>query len=190
MELFYWIHHVISVIMNAAMYLILWSTQVFPIHTMTPVWVFPAFPLLLAAPFAANLIDAAAKQQGDSVINKIAIAFSAITDQGTGFLISFMVCAAFLYRLMTQKLPRDNQRPGVFISIGPSGFTAAGLVVLDSQATRILPGDDHAVYSLKHLSTMIGLWLWGLSFWFFLVSVRFLHKYLRRENKMSFQMTW
>lgn len=34
----------------------------------------------------------------------------------------------------TEKLPRDYQRPGVFISIGPSGFTAAGLGKSDTRA--------------------------------------------------------
>ncbi len=112
--------------------------RVFPIHTMTPIWVFPAYPLLLTAPLGANLLSAAATtgrlrlagQDGSGngdAIDAVPIALAAVTAQGTGFLISFMVCAAFLYRLMTQKLPRDHQRPGVFISIGPGGFTCAGL---------------------------------------------------------------
>ncbi len=105
---------------------------------MTPIWVFPAYPLLLTAPLGANLLSAAATtgrlrlagQDGSGngdAIDAVPIALAAVTAQGTGFLISFMVCAAFLYRLMTQKLPRDHQRPGVFISIGPGGFTCAGL---------------------------------------------------------------
>ena len=108
---------------------------------MTPIWVFPAYPLLLTAPLGANLLSAAAATgrlrlpgqdgsgggSGGSSIHAVPVALAAITAQGTGFLISFMVCAAFLYRLMTQKLPRDHQRPGVFISIGPGGFTCAGL---------------------------------------------------------------
>jgi tellurite resistance protein TehA-like permease len=80
---------------------------------MTPVWVFPAYPLLLTAPFAANLISVDRIGPGDPQINRIAIAVTAVAVQGTGFLIAFMICAAFIYRLMTQKLPRDMQRPGV-----------------------------------------------------------------------------
>jgi tellurite resistance protein TehA-like permease len=80
---------------------------------MTPVWVFPAYPLLLAAPFAGNLVASIRQAGGDPEIEFIPIAFCAIAVQGTGFLISFMICAAFIYRLMTQKLPRDVQRPGV-----------------------------------------------------------------------------
>ncbi len=87
--------------------------KVFPIHTMTPVWVFPAYPLLLTAPFGSSLINAAVSTGQLGLINQVAVALASVTMQGTGFLISFMVMAAFLYRLMTQKLPRDSQRPGI-----------------------------------------------------------------------------
>ncbi|KAK8107370.1 uncharacterized protein PG998_009383 [Apiospora kogelbergensis] len=194
-EVLFWVYITVSVTASCGMYLVLWSTQIFPIHTMTPVWVFPAYPLLLAAPFASNLISGVTQQTSAAVaIHKLAIAVCALTVQGTGFLISFMVCAAFLYRLMTQKLPQDMQRPGVFISIGPAGFTCAGVVALGRQVDIILPDDldgrVYAIWSLRFLSIVLGLWLWGLSKWFFIVSVGSLHKYLRKEHALPFQMTW
>lgn len=88
--------------------------SVFPVHMMTPTWVFPAYPLLLTAPFAGQLIAAAERSPDEGlVINNTAVALCAVTTQGTGCLIAFMISAAFIYRLMTQKLPRDMQRPGV-----------------------------------------------------------------------------
>jgi tellurite resistance protein TehA-like permease len=67
-------------------------------------------------------------------------------------------------------------------------------VQLGSQAELILPEDylgmEHAVFIAKIVSLLMGLWLWGLSCWFFLVSVGSLWKYIRPESKMSFQMTW
>lgn len=113
--------------------------SVFPIHTMTPVWVFPAYPLLLTAPFAGNLINSSVKVGHTSTLNALPIAMAAVAVQGMGFCLSFMILAAFIYRLMTQKLPRDMQRPGVFISIGPSGFTAAGLGKSQLHHTHPLP---------------------------------------------------
>ncbi|KAI3323687.1 voltage-dependent anion channel-domain-containing protein [Xylariaceae sp. AK1471] len=194
MEVLFWVYLVVSVSASAGMYLVLWSTQIFPIQMMTPVWVFPAYPLLLTASFASNLISADRIGPGDPQINRLAIAIAAVTAQGTGFLISFMICAAFIYRLMTQKLPSDMQRPGVFISIGPPAFTVAGLVSLGQQAKDILPpnyaGEAHAVFILELISTLVGLWLWGLSGWFFIVSVGSILKYTRTNNKMPFQMTW
>lgn len=84
---------------------------------MTPTWVFPAYPLLLNAPFAANLISAAQRSGRTLSLDPTAMALGAATLQGTGCLIAFMISAAFIYRLMTQKLPRDTQRPGIVSSL-------------------------------------------------------------------------
>ncbi|POR38133.1 hypothetical protein TPAR_01658, partial [Tolypocladium paradoxum] len=194
MEVMFWFYVALSAFASAGMYLILWSTMIFPVHMMTPTWVFPAYPLLLTAPFAANLIDAADVSGHALSLNTTAVALGAATTQGTGCLIAFMISAAFLYRLMTQKLPRDMQRPGVFISIGPFGFTAAGIAQLGRQAKTILPHDflgaENAGDIIKVVSILVGLWLWGLSMWFFLVSVGSLWKYIRTGSSMPFQMTW
>ncbi|KAG7054044.1 C4-dicarboxylate transporter/malic acid transporter [Colletotrichum scovillei] len=182
MQILFWFYIALSVLASATIYLILWSTLIFPIHTMTPTWVFPAYPLLLTAPFASNLIQAAVQTNQQVVtLNRTAIALCAVATQGAGCLIAFMISAAFIYRLMTQKLPRDFQRPGVFISIGPFAFTVGGLVQLGNSADKILPsnflGTDLAVPIIKVMSVLIGLWLWGLSMWFFIVSVGSLWKY-------------
>ncbi|KAK7211615.1 hypothetical protein V2G26_018793 [Clonostachys chloroleuca] len=194
LQVLFWFYVASSVLASAGMYLILWSTQVFPVHTMTPTWVFPAYPLLVIAPFAANLIAAAERSGNLWVLNKPAVAMCAVTLQGTGCLIAFMISAAFIYRLMTQKLPRDIQRPGVFISIGPYGFTAAGIVQLGQQANLIAPpgflGSELTVDILKVLSVLVGLWFWGLCIWFFLVSLGSLWKYVRTGSSIPFQMTW
>ncbi|PSR82237.1 voltage-dependent anion channel [Coniella lustricola] len=199
MEVLFWIWITVAIFASSAVYLVLWSTQVFPIHTMTPVWVFPAYPLLITAPFAGNLINSAAKINGVHLIHGLPVALAAVTVQGMGFSLSFMVLAAFVYRLMTQKLPRDTQRPGVFISVGPSGFTTAGIVQLGGLASSILPSEfmepgmvTHAVFILKLVSAMIGLWLWGLAIWFFIVSVGSFWKYAEpdHKSKTSFQMTF
>ncbi|ORY64207.1 uncharacterized protein BCR38DRAFT_457966 [Pseudomassariella vexata] len=148
-ELMFWVYIGASYAASAAMYLIIWSTQIFPIHIMTPVSVFPAYTLLLAAPFASNLISDVTQADTDTVINTLTIAFCTVTVQGTGFLISFM-------------LPQDMQRPGVFISSGPSGVTAAGIIVLGTQISLILPVD----YEGRHHAIVI-----VQLFWFLLVSV-------------------
>lgn len=80
---------------------------------MTPIWIFPAYPMLLVAPFAANLIDALPDSDAAYKLNSIATAFGAVCVQGTGFLVSLMIYSAFIYRLMTQKLPREKNRPGM-----------------------------------------------------------------------------
>ncbi|KAH8907071.1 C4-dicarboxylate transporter/malic acid transport protein [Coniochaeta sp. PMI_546] len=194
MEVLFWVYVGVSMLVSASIYLILWSTLTFPIHTMTPVWVFPAYPTLLTAPFGSTLISTAIDSGQLSSLNPVAISFASISVQGAAFLISLMISTAFLYRLMTQKLPRDAQRPGIFVSIGPFAFTVAGIVGLGNHAEEIIPsdflGNAHAVFILKVLSYMVGLWLWGLSIWFFLVSTGSLWKYLKPDHRLPFQMTW
>ncbi|KAL6400587.1 malic acid transport protein [Ilyonectria robusta] len=194
MEIMFWIHAAVSVCASAGLYLILWSTLVFPVHTMTPTWVFPAYPLLLNAPFAANLISATQRSGQTLSLDPTAMALGAATLQGTGCLIAFMISAAFIYRLMTQKLPRDTQRPGIFMSIGPYGFTAAGIAQLGSQAESIMPpaflGTPHVAAIIKVVCVLVSLWLWGLAMWFFIVCVGSLWKYTRPGSRMPFQMTW
>jgi tellurite resistance protein TehA-like permease len=184
---------------------------------MTPIWIFPAYPLLLMGPLAANLIDALPDAAAAARINSIAIALGAICIQGTGFLVSLMIYSAFIYRLMTQKLPRETTRPGMvlylshltpqnssansvsqFVSVGPSGFTVAGLVHLGNTVIpKIAPngyfGNPDAAFFLKLLSDLTGLWLWGLCLWFFLVSIGAHWQIMRPddpEHHIQFDMTW
>lgn len=65
---------------------------------------------------------------------------------------------------------------------------------LGSQADVILPSDFlgtvHGADIIKIISILVALWLYGLSTWFFLVSVGSLWKYVRTGKGMPFQMTW
>jgi tellurite resistance protein TehA-like permease len=129
---------------------------------MTLQWVFPAYPLLLTAPFGSALVGAAIGQNGPHYLNGPAITFASVTVQGAGFLIAFMICSAFIYRLMTQKLPRDIQRPGI-VSIRISS-------TLQTWLTR---------------SQCI-----SIGVWFFLISVGSLWEYLNPDHKLPLQVTW
>ncbi len=80
------------------------------------------------------------------------------------------------------------------MSIGPFGFTAAGIAQLGNQASQIFPhsflGSETTVDIVRVVSILVGLWLWGLAMWFFLVSVGSLWKYARSGSSLPFQMTW
>jgi len=165
---------------------------------MTPIWIFPAYPLLIIGPFAANLIDALPNAAAAARINSTTIALGAICIQGTGFCVSLMIYSAFIYRLMTQKLPREMTRPGMFVSVGPSGFTVAGLVHLGNVVEpKIMPdgigGHPEAAFYVKLASNLLGLWLWGLCLWFFIVSVGAHCSVMRPHDSphhIQFDMTW
>lgn len=77
-----------------------------------------------------------------------------------------MVYSAFIYRLMSQKLPRENVRPGMFVSVGPSAFTVSGIVNMAAQAHRCFPDNFMgngalAAEIIKVVINFASLWLWG-----------------------------
>ena len=58
---------------------------------------------------------------------------------------------------------------------------------------RNFEGEQHAAFIVRVISLLAALWLWGLSIWFFMVSVGSLWKYAVRSDShrnMPFQMTW
>lgn len=127
---------------------------------MTPIWIFPAYPLLLMAPLASNLIDALPDAAAAARINSIAIAFGAVCLQGTGFCVSLMIYSAFIYRLMTQKLPRETTRPGMVITSvlslePPTDILSLSLSVLaDSQLLALFILETQ----LSPRSCQMGIW--------------------------------
>jgi tellurite resistance protein TehA-like permease len=56
--------------------------------------------------------------------------------------------------------------------------------------TEHTAGTEHSIFILRLMSVAFGLILWGLSIWFFLVSVGSLWKYVQPKKNMPFQMTW
>ena len=128
---------------------------------MTPIWIFPAYPMLIIGPHAGIL---SAKLDPT---RSLRIIIGGTTIQGVGFLVSMMVYSAFIYRLMTQKLPKENIRPGMFVSVGPSCFTVAGIVNMAAQAKRSFPAHfmdmDGALAAdvLRVVVDFAALWMWG-----------------------------
>lgn len=155
---------------------------------MTPIWIFPAYPLLIIGPHAGVL------SAHIRTTRALEIIVAGWVFQGIGFLVSLMIYASFIYRLMTQKLPRESLRPGMFISVGPSGFTIAGVVNMGQVLPSVVPVDfmDNGYLAGqigKIGATWMGLWLWGLAIWFLIVSIG-AHWSCVRDGPMTFAMTW
>ncbi|KAK2760321.1 hypothetical protein FQN54_002389 [Arachnomyces sp. PD_36] len=184
----FWFQATLAVVFSAGIYLLLWSTQTFTIAQMTPVWIFPAYTMLIIGPHAGIISSTATPETGLRVV------VGGTTIQGVGFLVSMMVYSAFIYRLMTQKLPKENLRPGMFVSVGPSAFTAAGLITMAANAENVFPKDfmgngELAAMIIKVVANFTGLWLWGLAIFFFLIAT-FAHVSVVGNDGFIFSMTW
>jgi tellurite resistance protein TehA-like permease len=191
----YWFDCGLAMTLSITIYLVLWSTQTFTIARMTPIWIFPAYPLLIIGPHAANLCS---KALGTN--QAIRILVGGFTIQGIGFLVSLSIYSAFVYRLMTQKLPAESLRPGMFVSVGPSAFTVSGVIGMAKDLPRVIassPGSTFmdvpgvlAAQILRLVANWMCLWLWGLAWWFFFVSLLSNMACLHGDHHMPFAMTW
>lgn len=136
-----------------------WSSLQFAISSMTPVWIFPAYPLLVIGSFAGVL---SSKTEGGSAL---AIIVGGFMFQGIGFMMSLTVYSALLYRLMTHSLPTESLG-ALFIAVGPSAFTVAGVISMGEDIPRVIPDNFMGVGKLAGTITMVvanwvGIWLWG-----------------------------
>ena len=155
---------------------------------MTPIWIFPAYPLLIIGPHAGVLAQTLPQKKAFDVI------VGGWTLQGIGFMVSLMIYSAFIYRLMTQKLPIESSRPGMFVSVGPAAFTVAGTLGMAEGAQRSLPagfmgGEMLVAMIIKVGAAYMSLWIWGLAIWFFFISVG-AHWSCVKHGRMTFTMTW
>lgn len=192
----FWFDSALAIILSITIYFILWSTQsMYTIARMTPIWIFPAYPLLIIGPHAAALAPKLRHPH-----EAIQVIVGGFTIQGIGFLVSVTVYAAFVYRLMTQKLPAEPLRPGMFVSVGPSAFTASGVIGMASSFQTILSQWPHPHYMgvdptlaasiLTLVANWACLWLWGLAFWFFFISLLANAVCFRRPGRLPFAMAW
>ena len=109
----------------------------------------------------AGVLSAALNQE-----RALDIIVGGFTLQGIGYLVSLTINSAFIYRLMTQKLPRESLRPGMFVSVGPNGFTASGIITMAGNAQKAFPAGFMgngalAAMIVKVVADWVALWVWG-----------------------------
>ncbi|CCX05753.1 Similar to Malic acid transport protein; acc. no. P50537 [Pyronema omphalodes CBS 100304] len=110
----FWTYCGATLVWTVGLHIVIWSTQTHTVADMTPLWTFPIYPMLLTAPMGASIA------LSQSRLHALQIGVASFAFQGVGFMISLMIYSAYIYRLMTRKLPRAAARPGMFISVGPS----------------------------------------------------------------------
>jgi len=101
MVIIFWIYMGSAIIFSTGIYLLLWNTQTFTVQTMTPIWIFPAYPLLLIGPLASAVTSPPTGAVGSRGLQ---IIVGGMIGHGMGFLLSLTMHATYVYRMMTQKL--------------------------------------------------------------------------------------
>jgi tellurite resistance protein TehA-like permease len=113
--------------------------------------------------------------------------------QGAGWCVALMMYAIYTQRLMVSSLPTPPTRPGMYVSVGPAGYTATALISLGRQAPKVFSGEYFGITSLpigdviKLIGILAGFFLILFSFWFFCVSTV---SVIAGVRKMTFSLNW
>lgn len=168
----YWLYLAVTFLVSVIQYHLLFTVKEqrrLQAHAMTPAWILPIFPVMLAGTIAA--FDSRTQTPSQA----LAMIASGVAAQGLGFMVSIFMYATYLSRLMVYGLPA--QRPGMFIAVGPPSFTCAALVSMADDVPRIFAAQVPVIEGMvsplvladgvRLASLYCSLFLWGLSFWFF-----------------------
>ena len=154
------------------------------IQSMSPAWILPVFPVMLTGTVASVCASHQPPQHAISII------IAGLTFQGLGFLVTILMYAQYIGRLMAYGLPAPDLRPGMFIAVGPPSFTALAIIGM----ARSIPSsygyfNNHplAYDVLNIMAIFIAVCFWSLSLWFCCISGLSCATCFR---KMKFHLSW
>ncbi|KAF7194067.1 Malic acid transport protein [Pseudocercospora fuligena] len=165
MRVLFWIYAALTFIVAVVQYTYLFTAPPnrLTIQSMTPGWILPTFPVMLCGTLATIFAPHQPTQ------HRMPMLVAGVTFQGLGWMVSFMVYAIYMHRLMQFGLPAPDLRPAL-----PA----------DAQYFAARPG---MIVILQTMADFIAIFLWCLSFWFFCMTFIVI---LAGMRQMSFHLVW
>lgn len=187
LRVLFWTYCAVVLVVAIGQYYVLFQESRLKITDAVPAWIFPIYPLLVVGTMAGTMIPS----QSDEYAFDMWV--GAVMLQGLSWTVAIMMYSMYMQRLMTSYLPAPPTRPGMYVSVGPAGYTAAGLISLGNQAQRVLgpntfgQGNFPVGDTVRLIGIMSGLFIILFSFWFFCISTVAV---LAGVRDMSFTLNW
>ncbi|KAI6366977.1 hypothetical protein MCOR25_005028 [Pyricularia grisea] len=177
-QVMFWSYVTVSMIATITQYSYIFTTHQYGLQAMMPAWLLPVLPIMLAGTISSVISATQPSMQATSII------VAGLLSQGLGMIISLLIYAHMIGRLMSSTFPDREARPALFILVGPPSFTALAFIGIAnnlpsdfdirlSTTTPILPGQpgvtEKAVIQL--MAYVVGTALWGLSLWWFSIAL-------------------
>lgn len=126
---------------------------------------------------------------------RLPIIVAGVAYQGLGWIGSILMLPWMIGTLMQTGWPEPNAAPGLFMAVGPGGFTTVALI---GAATYTPVGYAYfATHPLAHeillvVATWVGIFLWVFSFWLFGVALFITLGSLKTKEDgiTKYPMTW
>lgn len=188
LQVLFWIYVAFALLVAIFQYSGLFMREQIAIEEAIPAWGFPSYPLLLVGPLAALLIPSQPAYSG------LQLLVGGFALQGLAWLISLLMLSAYYLRLMAgQPLP-SGARPGMFVAVGPAGYTSNALIALAKQAPAVVPtgflniAGFNTGAALVVTGTFAGIFVFLFAFWFFALATVSCLQGAGRD--MKFTLNW
>lgn len=162
LRVLYWLYFASTLLVAVFQYWYLFKAQRLPVESMTPAWILPIFPVMLTGTLASIVASNQPPEQRMPVI------VAGVASQGLGWTMAVMVYAVMIVRLFEYGLPPPKSRPGMFICVGPPGFTVLSLIGMSKalpEGYGYFARNTTAVPALQAMALFTGIFIWMIGFW-------------------------
>lgn len=164
---------------------LMFTRQDHSLQNMTAVWLLPIVAAEVTAASGGLLLGHL--QPG---VEATRILFLSYVLWGTSVLPALGILVILFLRMVLHKLPGRDMAVSSWLSLGPVGTGALGLLQLGAQAPRIL--DTPELAGIGHVAQGVGVVgasiLWGYGLWWLVMAVLITLRYLREG--LPFNMGW
>ncbi|KAF2725751.1 hypothetical protein K431DRAFT_259392 [Polychaeton citri CBS 116435] len=187
LRVLFWMYCAVVLLVAIFQYYVLFQEERLNITDALPAWIFPIYPLLVVGTMAGTMIPSQPKEQA------LDMWIGAVMLQGLAWIVALMMYSMYMQRLMTSSLPMPPTRPGMYVSVGPAGYTSAALLSLGTQAPNVLPANIFETSNVadgeivKVVGIISGIFIIIFAFWFFCISTVAVVSGIR---KMKFTLNW
>ena len=189
----FWIYAAISLLITMIHFVVICRYAPFVAIQFAP----PIFLLFLNAMLTGTV--AASIAGGQPPEQRLPIIVAGVAFQGSGWITCLLLLPWFVANLMEKGWPPALLRPGLFITVGTSGFTIVALMGL-ARAAQI----DYGYFAVHPIAaevvlivaTWAGIFMWLFSFWLFGIAfcIFVLGLFSKKDGKwrlnLSFNNTW
>lgn len=116
LEVCFWIYCGIAFIIGVVQYSMFFRMERLNVTDAVPAWIFPIYPLLVVGTLAGTILPAQPNGPSWNIF------IGGVLLQGVAWVVSFLMYAIYMQRLMTGNLPSPATRPGMYVSVGPAGM--------------------------------------------------------------------
>ncbi len=184
-EFLWWIDMAMAVASGVLIPFLMFTRQTHSIETMTAVWLLPVVAAEVAAASAGLLVPHLTDPQAALRMLVLGYALWAFSVP-----LAMSILVILVLRLVLHKLPHRDMAASGWLSLGPIGTGALGLLLLGADAPQVFGASGLAGVGAvgQGFGVIGGAVLWGYGFWWLLLAVLTTARYLREG--MPFNIGW